>query len=475
MLFNKKYKKLCAIILASSHFANSLMACTVFPRNVLNEEGQITNVVVGRTYDLGNILFNNIAFGAKDERNISDVNFYSIDNDKVAKWKNIHQFIGKTTTGNNTFIVDGINEAGLYVGYLNLPNVTEYPEYNTDDARPALSIFNVINYLLGMAASVDESLNLLKNNVQIVNSAFFVGVGEIGVFCSGSLHIALKDKTGNNAVIEFLKGKVVYHERTQDTVIEGIEKKGITVLTNSPDYDFQVKNFQDTVKKYNFQPKNNHNYKVDGLYMNGSGLVGLPGDKTPPSRFALAQMFLSFLPTATNVNDAKFIANSILGHICVPLGTNPDPTLWVSMCDLGNAQYFYKNLVHEAFFGKYEITEDCLNTQWNTISVKDVTPELAKKNGWVTGPVTRTWFNVKSITINDKGTGADTSYESSFFDCSVKKDISELLSKLFDEKNIVNRQFLQNMGLKDIKNSADNNDMQQIEQKQTVQSSCNIF
>jgi choloylglycine hydrolase len=90
--------------------------------------------------------------------------------------------------------------------------------------------------------------------------------------------------------------------------------------------------------------------KVPG-FGQGSGMLGLPGDFTPPSRFVRAVAFSqSALPVAT-AHDGVLQAFHILNQFDIPKGAArgmdngkavADYTLWTSVSDLKNLRYHFR-------------------------------------------------------------------------------------------------------------------------------------
>src|ERR1035438_9464972 len=91
------------------------------------------------------------------------------------------------------------------------------------------------------------------------------------------LHYVLHDAKGNSIVLEWVGGKLNIYDNT------------VGVMTNSPTYDWQMTNLRNYVS---LSPDNAKPVTVNGVQYaangQGSGLLGLPGDPTPPSR--LVQM-----------------------------------------------------------------------------------------------------------------------------------------------------------------------------------------
>ena len=104
-----------------------------------------------------------------------------------------------------------------------------------------------------------------------------VPVVEPAIGIAPPLHYLVTEPSGRAIVIEFLKGEMVIFEAP------------LGVLTNAPSYDWHETNLRNyinlspvalpgkTIGELNFKP-------LGG----GSGMIGLPGDNTPSSRFVRA-------------------------------------------------------------------------------------------------------------------------------------------------------------------------------------------
>ncbi|NLZ48983.1 MAG: linear amide C-N hydrolase [Clostridiales bacterium] len=83
---------------------------------------------------------------------------------------------------------DGMNEKGLVVATLNVPN----EKIIYDISKPVLGRWQVLRLLLDKAATVEEALALMKNY-----NCF-----------DGSVHFFIADCWGNSAVVEYVDGKM---------------------------------------------------------------------------------------------------------------------------------------------------------------------------------------------------------------------------------------------------------------------------
>lgn len=91
--------------------------------------------------------------------------------------------------------LDGVNEAGLSVGILEL----DIDELHQDNGNPDILIYTAIRALLDKCANVDEAITLL--NKYDVHTA-------IGY----SYHLQIADKTGRAVVVEWLDGQMIVNE-----------------------------------------------------------------------------------------------------------------------------------------------------------------------------------------------------------------------------------------------------------------------
>jgi choloylglycine hydrolase len=83
----------------------------------------------------------------------------------------------------------------------------------------------------------------------------------------------------------------------------------------------------------------------------GSGMLGLPGDFTPPSRFVRAVAFSKSALPVEKARDGVLQAFHILNQFDIPKGAargieqgkeSSDYTLWTSAADLKNLRYYFR-------------------------------------------------------------------------------------------------------------------------------------
>ncbi|MBL7481199.1 linear amide C-N hydrolase [Legionella bononiensis] len=381
---------ICAGLIMQQASACSSAFVPVYTNNV------ITNVIGFRTLDFEDDLPLPIRYGE-----VGDVNTSSIDVDldaynKAATWINTYQFIGKPAS--DTQLMDGLNTAGVYVGALYLPNITVYPRHQINN-MPTLSVFDIINYVLGTSGSVAEALTNLSN-VQVSMGTIRVGAGVRKVF---PLHFHIEDKTGASAVIEFLGG-----------VMQVTTTGNLQVMGNSPEITWQQQNY-DLVSSI-FVTHNQY-YEVNGEFMNGSGYLGLPGDSMPPSRYVRLRALLAASPQANTDVQATYVANAALyAGAFVPVGINTSPTYWSSLYNLTTGSYKITNYLTLGANNDFYVTPTSSPNYENTYNVNSMV-HLGQVHAIIQqAPLVTVITYEQAETLMAYGTSPTATYVGRFFD-----------------------------------------------------------
>ena len=124
------------------------------------------------------------------------------------------------------------------------------------------------------------------------------------------------------------------------------------VVTNSPTFDWHMTNLRNYV---NLSADNVPPLNLGGMTLaqfgQGSGLRGLPGDFTPPSRFVRAVAFSQSAVASNTASEAVLQAFHILNNFDIPYGAVRDTeggqmhaeyTTWTSASDLKNLRYYFR-------------------------------------------------------------------------------------------------------------------------------------
>ncbi len=245
--------------------------------------------------------------------------------------------------GANTFgepaIVDGVNEKGLSIGMFYFPGYAKYAEITSQNKSMALSPVEFPNWILTQFATVDE----VKQNIHsvVIAPSAPAGWGFVPPF-----HYVVYDKTGKSIAIEPINGEIKVFDNP------------IGVMTNSPTFDWHLTNLANYV---NLSPLNAPAKTIDGFALKsfgeGSGLHGLPGDFTPPSRFIRAAVFSSSAVPVDNADQAVLQTFHILNQFDIPVGAvreknndkiNNEFTLATTVKDPNHLKYYMKTFDDQA-------------------------------------------------------------------------------------------------------------------------------
>ena len=221
-------------------------------------------------------------------------------------------------SGYDISTTDGVNEAGLNANLLWLVE-SEYPNAQTSN-KPTLSLSLWAQYVLDNFASVDEAVKALEKEPFIVLSDAVPGESRLA-----TLHLSISDKSGDSAIIEYIKGKQVIHH-----------SRDYQVMTNSPTYEKQI--------------------ALDDYWQAIGGTTMLPGTNRAADRFARASFYINAIPQTADAKIAVPSVLSVMRNVSVPFGiTTPDKphissTRWRSVSDQKNKVYYFESTLTPNLF-----------------------------------------------------------------------------------------------------------------------------
>lgn len=249
------------------------------------------------------------------------------------KYKTKYAAVGAIAFGQPA-LLDGLNEKGLAIGTFYFPGFASYAKISPENQSKALSPIEFPHWILTNCASLDDVKASLS---QVVIAPTIVK--EWGN-AAAPFHYIVYDKQGGALVIEPIDGKLVVYNNP------------LGVFTNSPGFDWHMTNLRNYI---NLTPWNSKPVTLNGVtfapFGQGSGMVGMPGDFTPPSRFVRASVFsTTALPSATSV-EAVFQTFHILNQFDIPAGVikeklngvvGSDTTQVTCVRDPSTLKYYFK-------------------------------------------------------------------------------------------------------------------------------------
>ena len=237
---------------------------------------------------------------------------------------------------NDAFVMDGINEVGLAAGLFYFPEYGEYVAYKDEDKLQCVSDMQFVAWVLSTCATIDEMIALLPT------------IRVIGIDSRAStVHWRVTEPSGRQVVIEIVDQQVMIHDNP------------LGVLTNSPEFKWHLTNLNNYV---NLQSGSINHREVGNLNLHafggGSGLHGLPGDMTPPSRFVRAAFIQSTAPQLETNDKTIAQAFHLLNNFDIPIGIQfsdsnivpdmPSATQITIAADLGHHRLYYRTMYNSS-------------------------------------------------------------------------------------------------------------------------------
>lgn len=208
---------------------------------------------------------------------------------------------------------DGINEKGLVANVLWLVE-SKYPEFNPQGTHKGITIAAWAQYVLDNFATVTEAVNALKKEEFVVVSDYIPGTKKFT-----TLHLSLSDAAGDNAIFEYINGKLVIHHHPS-----------YTVMTNSPVFEEQL--------------------AINSYWSQIPGTIMLPGTNRAADRYVRASYYIKAIPQTSDIQTAVVSVFSVIRNCSVPFGisseTEPNisSTRWRSVADQKNLVYYFETV-----------------------------------------------------------------------------------------------------------------------------------
>ncbi len=326
----KKHKQITVWLLMASLMLSPFWQSGVFACTGITLRATDGSVVFGRTLEWGTFDLNGrVLIIPRGHRFTGQ----TPDKKSGLTWKSRYGVVGIDVLGKE-YLTDGINEKGLVLGMFYHPGFAEYEQYDSAKAAESLGPLDVAQYLLTTCTSLAEVRAALKK-------VHVVPVVEPAIGFPPPVHFMITDPSGKQLVIEFNKGKTTFFDAP------------LGVITNAPTYDWHMTNLRNYI---NLSPVALPDKKIEDLDFKplggGSGLIGLPGDFTPPSRFVRAVAFTQTARSVGNGPEAMYETFRILDNFNVPLGASEgsgnhdtegmrSSTIWTVATDASNRVIYY--------------------------------------------------------------------------------------------------------------------------------------
>ena len=237
-------------------------------------------------------------------RGYSQISFTPSGKDGL-KFKAKYGYVG-IYTDYQDFVVEGVNESGLSAGLFFFPAFGEYTPYVAKRKSLALCDLQVVSWVLSQFSSIDEIKSAIeKKEVDIISIDSRIG----------TVHWRFAEPGGRVVVLEFTEGKAKFY------------KNPLGVLTNSPNFPWHLTNLANYInlRSGSSQPLQlAKDLQVKPLG-GGTGMLGLPGDFTPPSRFVRAAMLQSSAPLLPDAQQTALQAFHLLNNFDIPIGLQHAP------------------------------------------------------------------------------------------------------------------------------------------------------
>ncbi len=215
------------------------------------------------------------------------------------KFTSVYGYVG-IYTEYEPFVVEGINESGLSAGLFFFPEYGQYAPYDRSQNDITICDMQFVSWVLSQFESIDQIKSALKR-VRVVTLNHKIG----------AVHWRIAEPGGRMVVLEFVGGVPVFYENP------------LGVLTNAPGFQWHMTNLNNYVNLY---PGSVPDRTIGpGIRLHplghGSGMLGLPGDYTSPSRFVRATFYQTTAPVQPTGFDTVVQAFHILNNFDIPIGT----------------------------------------------------------------------------------------------------------------------------------------------------------
>jgi len=356
------------LALAATFFVQTGTACTDF--RLTAKDG---TVMVARSMEFSADLHSNLRTSPRGR--VFNMTSPDGKNDGMS-WKAHYGYVFLDAMDVDT-TVDGMNDQGLSFEALYLPGLAQYQTVPLGQNKQALPYIHIGDWILSNFKTIDEVREALSTIY--VFEQKIPGMGDM-VF---PLHFSVFDSSGKGIVIEYINGKMNLYDNK------------IGVMTNSPGYDWHLINLNNYV---HLRPTNPPAVIADGVKFaatgQGFGMIGMPGDISPPSRFVKMAVLTDVALPVANAAGVLNLAQHIINNVDIPFGLAREPesgkyinesSEWTVFKDLTHRVFYYRTYdnftLRSVSLDKLNLAENAPRLKMPIASpqyVQDMTDELSK-------------------------------------------------------------------------------------------------
>lgn len=318
----KRFLMSIAVVFLGGAYAAEADACTG-----ISLAAQDGSRVVARTVEWADAAMQN-GYVVSPRRHVHQS--YTPTGENGLKYESIYGYVG-IYTEYEPFVVEGINEAGLSAGLFFFPQYGEYAPYDPSSNDKTLCDMQFVSWVLSQFSSIDQLKEAIKD-IDLVTLDNKIG----------AVHWRIAEPNGRMVVLEVVAGVPHFYENK------------LGVLTNAPGFPWHMTNLNNYV---NLEPGSAPDQTLKaGVTLkslgHGSGMLGLPGDFTPPSRFVRAAFFQTTAPVLPTGFDTVVQAFHILNNFDIPVGSQhlkdeipsglPSATQFTAVTDQTSMKFYYR-------------------------------------------------------------------------------------------------------------------------------------
>ena len=318
----KRIIVLLAMAFAVSLFANKASACTGISLSALDGSR-----VVARTVEWAATPMQ-CGYVVSPRGHVHQS--YTPTGENGLKYTGVYGYVG-IYTEYEPFVVEGVNEAGLSAGLFFFPQYGEYAPYNSAANDKTLCDMQFVSWVLSQFSTIDQLKEELSR-IDLVTLNHKIG----------AVHWRIAEPGGRMVVLEVVGGVPHFYENI------------LGVFTNAPGFQWHMTNLNNYI---NLEPGSApDNTLKPGITLqplgHGSGMLGLPGDFTSPSRFVRATFYQTTAPVWANGFETVVQAFHILNNFDIPIGSQhpvaeipkglPSATQFTSATDQTAMKFYYR-------------------------------------------------------------------------------------------------------------------------------------